>query len=178
MRIVIVGTSGAGKTTMARTIAAALGLARIELDALHWGPGWQALGETDPDEFMRRVGAAVSADAWVLDGNYGAVRDIIWNRATHLIWLDYSRWVVMVRVIGRSVVRAVDQTELWAGNREDWRRWWRPSHPIRWAWSTWRRRRLQLEQLLQSPQYQHLVVLRLRKPWQARGVVERLKSRM
>ena len=89
------------------------------------------------------------------------VRDLIWRRATNLIWLDYGRAVVMYRVIKRSVARAFDQTELWAGNREDWRRWLRPSHPIRWAWSTWRERRSRFEALLNSAQYRHLAVLRL-----------------
>ena len=42
MRIVVVGTSGAGKTTLARRIAALLMLPHIELDAINWQPGWRA----------------------------------------------------------------------------------------------------------------------------------------
>jgi adenylate kinase family enzyme len=122
MRIVVIGTSGAGKTTMAENIAARFGLPCIELDRLHWGPNWQALTETDPAEFIRRVEAAIAAESWVTDGNYGVVRDLIWRRATHLVWLDYSRAVIMYRVIKRSIGRAFDRKELWAGNREDWRR--------------------------------------------------------
>jgi adenylate kinase family enzyme len=172
MRIVVVGTSGSGKTTMALRIAAALDLPFIELDRLHWGPNWLALSETDPDEFARRVREAISADAWVSDGNYEMVRDLIWPRATHLIWLDYSRPVVMYRVIKRSLARALDQKELWAGNREDWRRWLRASHPIRFAWRTWRGRRSRFEHLLSDTRYRHLVVLRLRRPRDATGVVD------
>jgi adenylate kinase family enzyme len=116
---------------MATSIASALNLPCIELDRLHWEPNWEALSETNPNEFVRRVRAAVSAsDGWVSDGNYGMVRDLIWGRATHLVWLDYSRVIVMSRVIKRSIARAFDQKELWAGNREDWRRWLRPSHPM------------------------------------------------
>jgi hypothetical protein len=47
----------------------------------------------------------------------------------------------MARVIFRSLLRAVQRTELWAGNRDRWRHLLRPSHPIRSAWSTWDRRR-------------------------------------
>jgi adenylate kinase family enzyme len=155
MRIVVVGTSGAGKTTMAKSIASTLNLPCIELDRLHWEPNWEALTETNPDEFVRRVSAAISADAWVTDGNYAVVRDLIWRRATHLVWLDYSRAVIMYRVVKRSVARALSQEELWAGNREDWRHWLRPSHPIRWAWSTWKERRSRFEQLLTGCQYEH-----------------------
>lgn len=178
MRVVVVGTSGSGKTAMATSIASALKLPCIELDGLHWEPNWEALSKTNPNEFVHRVSAAISAsEAWVSDGNYDLVRDMIWQRATHLVWLDYSRGVVMYRVIKRSVARAFDQKELWAGNREDWRNWLRPSHPIRWAWSTWRERRLRFEELLKRAEYRHLVVVRLRSPCDAAAVIDQLKMR-
>lgn len=175
MRIVVVGTSGAGKTTMAKSIASMLDLPCIELDSLNWAFNWQDLSKTNPDEFTQKVRDAISPDAWVSDGNYAVVRDLIWRRATHLVWLDYSRVVVMYRVIKRSITRAFDQKELWAGNKEDWRRWLRPSHPIRWAWSTWRDRRSRFEGLLSGAQYSHLVVLRLRTPRDAASLVSQLK---
>ena len=53
MRVVVVGTSGAGKTVMAKRIASALDLRFIELDRLHWEPNWEALTVTNPDEFVR-----------------------------------------------------------------------------------------------------------------------------
>jgi len=176
MRIVVIGTSGAGKTMMASGIASALNLPCIELDRLHWGPNWNALSQTNPDEFVRRVRSAISADAWVSDGNYAVVRDLIWRRATHLIWLDYSRAIIMYRVIKRSIARAFDQTELWAGNREDWRNWLQPSHPIRWAWSTWKERRSRFERLLDGTQYGHLTVIRLRRPSDQATVLNQLKK--
>lgn len=37
-RVVIIGTSCSGKTTLAGTLAAALATPHIELDALHWLP--------------------------------------------------------------------------------------------------------------------------------------------
>jgi adenylate kinase family enzyme len=176
MRIVVIGTSGAGKTVMANRIASALDLACIELDRLHWEPNWEALSQTNPDEFIRRVSVAISADTWVSDENYAVVRNLMWRRATHLVWLDYSRAVVMYRVIKRSIARALDREELWAGNREDWRRWWRASYPIRWAWSTWKQRRSRFEELLlNNTQYRHLVVLRLRSPSGAAKVIDQLK---
>ena len=141
MRIVVIGTSGAGKTTLARAIARQFRLPHIELDAINWQPGWHDIARHDPPEFIRRVAAATQADAWVLDGNYSIVREQVWQRATHLVWLDYARRVVMARVIRRSVVRAILRTELWAGNREQWRHFLHPSHPIRWAWTTWAQRR-------------------------------------
>jgi len=174
MRIVVVGTSGAGKTTLAREIAARLALPHIELDPINWQPGWHDLTRHDPAEFVRRVSEAIEADGWVLDGNYGPVRDAVWQRATHLVWLDYPRPVIMARMIRRSLLRATLRTELWAGNRERWRQMLRPSHPIRWAWSTWDRRRRETEERLAQPEHTQLAVLRLRQPREARGAIARL----
>jgi adenylate kinase family enzyme len=172
MRIVVVGTSGAGKTTLARRIAALLELPHIELDAINWQPGWRDLTRHDPEEFVRRVNEAIEAEAWVVDGNYGPVRDRVWQRATHLVWLDYERPVIMARVISRTLVRAVLRNELWAGNRERWRQMLRPSHPIRWAWNTWERRRRETAERLAQSECTHLVVLRLRRPSEVQRVLE------
>jgi len=174
MRIAVVGTSGSGKTTLARALAAQLALPYVELDAVNWQAGWRDLSRNDPDEFVRRVTLAVAADAWVVDGNYGLVRDFVWRRATHLVWLDYDRTIIMYRVIRRSLVRATLRTEMWAGNRERWLHMLRPSHPIRWAWSTWERRRREYEERIGRSDYAHLVVLRLRRPRDAEGLLRQL----
>lgn len=174
VRIVVVGTSGAGKITLARTIAARLVLPHIELDAINWQAGWRDLTRHDPVEFVRRVTEAIQSDRWVVDGNYGAVRDIVWTRATHLVWLDYPRPVIMARVIRRSLLRSVLRTELWAGNRERWRHMLRPSHPIRWAWTTWDRRRRETADRLAQAEYARLEVLRLRYPREVPPALERL----
>jgi adenylate kinase family enzyme len=174
MRIVVVGTSGAGKTTLARRIAAMLEPSHIELDAINWQSGWRDLTRHDPEEFVRRVNEAIEAEAWVVDGNYGPVRDRVWQRATHLVWLDYERPVIMARVISRTLVRAVLRTELWAGNRERWRQMLRPSHPIRWAWNTWERRRRETAERLAQWECAHLVVLRLRRPGEVSRAVDLL----
>ena len=179
MRIVVIGTAGAGKTTLAQAIAARLDLPHIELDAVNWQAGWHDLDRHDPEEFVRRVRAAIQAGAWVTDGNYGSVRDMLWRRSTHLVWLDYERRVVMVRVIARSLRRAILRTELWTGtgNRGAMASYaLRPSHPIRWAWSTWSRRRRETAERLKRVEYLHLVVLRLGHPAETQRVIEMLAN--
>lgn len=176
MRIVVVGSSGSGKTTLARSLGAGLGLPFVELDAINWQAGWRDLNTHDPDEFIRRVEAATTGDAWVTDGNYGLVRPVLWGRATHLVWLDYSRAAIMPRVIWRSLARALDGRELWpgTGNRERFADWLSREHPIRWAWETHRHRRAQYEALLAGADCAHLDVSRLRHPREAEGLVRRL----
>src|SRR5437016_1896693 len=77
-RIVVIGTSGSGKTTQARHLSERLGIPHVELDALHWVPGWT---EAPTDALRERVTEALAGDAWLVDGNYSVVRDIVWPRA-------------------------------------------------------------------------------------------------
>src|SRR5438128_780842 len=107
-RITVIGTSGAGKTTMSQRLAAILGLAHIELDALHWQPNWT---ESTRDDLRRRVGNALDAEAWVVDGNYTHLHDLVWARADTVVWLDYSFPVVFGRVLARSLRRGWRQEE-------------------------------------------------------------------
>ncbi|HEX5263901.1 MAG TPA: AAA family ATPase [Phenylobacterium sp.] len=139
MRLVVVGTSGSGKTTMAKALSAALGVPRIELDAINWQPGWRDIAIQEPEEFFRRVAEAAAGEAWVIDGNYTKSRDAHWPRATAFIWMDTERREVMRRVIWRSFSRAVTKEELWpgSGNKELFRKWLDKGHPIRWAWDNW-----------------------------------------
>lgn len=178
MRISVVGTSGSGKSTMAERIAAAFHIPIIELDAINWQAGWRDLNSHDPEEFKRRVAQAVSANAWVIAGNYSLVRPIYIPRLTHIVWLDYPKRVVMRRVIWRSIKRAIDRTELWpgTGNREDFRRWLDRDHPIRWAWDTFDKRRREYEQRFANPENKDVKLIRLRHPREARRIVERLRA--
>src|SRR3989442_7818361 len=66
-RIVIVGTTGAGKSTLATRLVDRFGLEFIELDALHWGPNWKA---ASVDDFRIRTAEATRAEGWVVAGNY------------------------------------------------------------------------------------------------------------
>lgn len=179
MRIAVVGSSGSGKTTLARRLETELSLPRIELDAINWQAGWRDLNTEDPDEFVRRVEAAIAQDRWVCDGNYGKVRPRIWTRATHLVWLDYDRSVIMPQLFKRSLQRALDKRELWegTGNRETFAKWLDKEHPLRWAWDTWARRRAQYEEMLAEPGLAHLTQHRARHPRELNAVLAALGRR-
>jgi adenylate kinase family enzyme len=164
VRIAVIGSTGSGKTTLGKALAGQLALPFVELDALHWDPRWTALTETDPDAFVRRVDAATAAPGWVCDGNYKLVRHLVWGRATHLVWLDYARPVIMARVIRRTLSRSLRGTELWSGNREQWRNLLRADHPVWWAWRHFSRHRREWAAALADPAYGHLAVRRVRQP--------------
>lgn len=115
-RIYIIGLSGSGKTTLGRRLAERYDLQHIEIDALNWGPGWQALPR---DELREKVRTAVTAaQNWVADGNYSAVRELLWQTADTIIWLDYPLWLVLWRLWRRTWPHVLQRTELWNGNRE------------------------------------------------------------
>lgn len=137
-RVVVVGTTGSGKTTFAAALARSLGVPHIELDALRWRPGWT---ETPDDEFAAAVDGVTAEGGWVVDGNYAVVRDLLLARATDVVWFDLPRRVVMYRVVKRSLGRVLFRRTLWNGNRESWRDLLRADHPVRWAWTSHPRRR-------------------------------------
>lgn len=164
-RIAILGTSGAGKTTMARRLAECLHLPHIELDSLYWGPNWT---EADPDRFRRQVDAVLAADRWVVDGNYSAVRDLIWTRADTIVWLDYPFPVILRRLTWRSIRRLALREGLWNGNRERLDSLLGRDGLLTWVIQTHTRRRRQIERDLTAPEHAHLTLIRLRTPAQAR----------
>ena len=57
-RIVVVGTTSSGKSTLASQLAQKIGGDFIELDALHWEPNWV---EAPEEIFRQRVIKAISA---------------------------------------------------------------------------------------------------------------------
>jgi adenylate kinase family enzyme len=110
-RVVVIGTSCVGKTTFARSPARALSFPHVELDALYWQPSWIP---RLPDRFRALVAQALSEERWVTDGNYGEVQDIVWSRATTVIWLDYAFPLVFWRALSRTVRCVITREELFA----------------------------------------------------------------
>jgi adenylate kinase family enzyme len=174
-RIVVVGTTGSGKTTLAGNLAQRLGYPHIEMDALHWEPNWT---EAPLDRFRTRVSEALAGEVWITDGNYSKVRDIVWGRAEMLVWLDYPLRVNMWRLFRRAIRRSVTQEELWSGNRETFRKQFlsRDSLFI-WALKTYRRRKRDYTTLPARPEYSHLEVVRLRAPRETRMWLSELSTK-
>lgn len=150
-RIMVIGTAGAGKTRAAVRIARRLGVPHIELDSMFHLSGWK---ERPADEFRALVDAATAEGDWVVDGNYAVVRDILLARAETVIWLDYPRWRVMLRVIRRTVRRLVTRQTLWGVVKEPWSNVF-STDPHRsivvWAWTTHGDRRRRYQEMVADP---------------------------
>ncbi|MDP8908237.1 MAG: adenylate kinase [Chloroflexota bacterium] len=120
-QIVVKGTPGAGKSTVAAELARRLDLAYIELDALHHGPNWSA---PPTAEFQARVRAAMAAapHGWVIDGNYDSkLGETVFAAADTIVWLDLPFAVKLRWLWRRTRHRIGGKVELWNGNRETWR---------------------------------------------------------
>ncbi len=171
-RIVIVGTTGSGKTTLACLLSDRLDCGHIELDALNWDQEWT---QVDTNVFRQRVRVAVDADRWVVDGNYSKARDIVWSRADTVIWLDYSLAVILWRLLLRTLRRGLTRQELWNGNREQlWRQLLTRDSLFLWALKTYSRQRREIPRVIDSHAFGHPAFIRLRSPAEAERWLRRL----
>ena len=170
-RVSVVGNSGSGKTTFAADLARRMGVPHLELDSVFHQPGWVPL---PPGEFRARVAEFAAAPGWVIDGNYTSVRDIVWDRADTVVWLDPPRWRVIRQVTWRTLRRAVTRAELWNGNREPWGNFFRldPERSvIAWAWTRHRVYRDRYRHAMADPAHSHLRFVRVAGPGEAAAVL-------
>ncbi|HEV8143011.1 MAG TPA: hypothetical protein VGQ77_09135 [Methylomirabilota bacterium] len=102
---------------------------------------------------------------WVVDGNYAAVRDIVWPRCSAIVWLDYSFVRVFFRALRRTARRIVTGERLYGGNRETIANaLFDPTGIPWWVMRTHAKRRRDYPTLLRRPEYSHVTVIQLRTP--------------
>ena len=175
-KIVVVGTTSSGKSTLASQLAEKIGGDYIELDALHWEPNWVEA----PDEvFRERVEMAIKSDAWVVAGNYSVVRDVIWKNAEAVIWLDYPFHIVFWRLFKRTIRRSITKEELFAGNVENF--WmhlklWSQESLFHWLFKTYWRRKREYPLLFALPENSHLKLIHFTHPKETKAWLDDLAT--
>ncbi len=163
-RVVVVGVTSSGKSTLAEKIARRFDLNYIELDALNWEPNWQA---APLEVFRARVEKATRSEKWIAAGNYHVVRDLLWPKAEAVIWLDYSLGRVLWQLTRRSLTRWRTQELLWGTNYEPiWThfRLWSKDSLYNWLFQTYWKRKREYPMLFSQPEHQHLKLIRFRNP--------------
>jgi predicted kinase len=173
-RILILGRTGSGKTTLARDLSSALAVPHVELDSLYFGPDFSRA----PLSLLReRTSAAIAGDRWVTDGNKRAVRDLVWPRADTIIWLDYPLYVSLWRLAKRARTRTLAlsaqaaQTDRRAGLA---RQMLAAATGVLTALKSHRGQRREYPRMFAQPANQHLMVARLRSPRAARQWMTRV----
>ena len=169
-RVLVNGSSGGGKTTLATALAADLDLPHTEIDSLFHGPGW-----TPRPEFLDDVRALAAQEEWITEWMFGEAQPLLLPRCDLMVWLDTPRPVAMWRVTRRTLRRRLRREVLWNGNVEGPLRkiFTDPEHIIRWAWSSHPRAAERVDQVLQDRP--ELPVVRLRGPEEVRRWRSRLK---
>jgi adenylate kinase family enzyme len=157
-RVLVVGLPCSGKTTLSAALARRLEVAHIEVDDLHWGPGW-----TTREDFVDRVEQATAAEGWVAD-DWGTkeVRDLLWDRASTLVWLDPPRRVAESRAVRRTAWRVLSRSRHAGGNRDGLLGWVSATHPVRTVWSQYASYREDMGARLSDARWSHLTPVRLR----------------
>lgn len=181
-RINVVGTTGSGKSTVSRRLAALLRMPHLEMDRMFWRPGWRQAPQA---EFMATVTAAVAAERWVLDGSYNATIPVKWARTDVVIWLDYPFLDIFIRLLIRTVRRVWRGEELWpdsvtgTGNRESFRQSFLSRDSILW-WmiTTYAKNRRDLLARMADPAFAHLRIIRLTSRTETEALLSQLQLQL
>jgi adenylate kinase family enzyme len=163
-RMMIVGTTCTGKTTLACSLARLFDWPHVEFDALFWNSNWQYA----PNSVVgQRLEASIAGSDWILDGNCVEFKDLVWPRIDTLIWLDYSLPIVLWRAVKRTIWRCRSGELLWGKNIETWRRsLCSRNSAIYWAIKSWQGRRRQYNEILRQCDASHVTIHRFRSPAQ------------
>ncbi|EJC78139.1 adenylate kinase-like kinase [Rhizobium leguminosarum bv. trifolii WSM2012] len=107
-RIVVLGPSNAGKSTLAVALSRKLGLPAVHLDQLHHLPhtDWEARPEA---AFAALHDAAVLEERWIIEGNYSRLMPQRLARATGAILITSNHWLRFSRYLKRTLVNRSDR---------------------------------------------------------------------
>lgn len=158
---------------MAKKLSTKLGIEHIELDALHWRPNWEAV---PVDEFREAVDKSTDGESWIVDGNYfKKLQDILWVKATHIIWVDPSFPVTFWRALSRTFSRVFTKQELFAGNKESFSKAFLSRDSIIW-WviTTYGEKKRRYLKLFEEKNYSNLTYIRL----QSNREIEKFLSKL
>lgn len=99
-KIMVIGCCGAGKSTFSKRLELILSLDVIHLDKQYWKPNWE---RPDSSEWKEVVSELCQKENWIMDGNYNSTIELRAKYADTIIFLDYSPWICMYRVLYRML---------------------------------------------------------------------------
>ncbi len=101
-RVLVLGSGGAGKSTISTELAKIFNLPVIRLDEHYWKSGWQ---RPEHEEWEEKVKELVKKERWIMDGNYQSTLHLRIPRADAIIFMDAPRLVCLARLILRRVTK-------------------------------------------------------------------------
>lgn len=146
-KIIIIGTSASGKTTLATQLANHFKLKLIDLDDYFWLENWTSRSK---EEFHQNIKQAMTSGSWVVSGNYNSTSHITWPQADTIIWLNYPDWLIYWRYIKRTFTRTILGQKCCNGNKESLSRSFGPESLFWWILKTKDRNRLRYGEIFQK----------------------------
>lgn len=99
-RILVVGCSGGGKSTLSMKLCVRFGLEFISMDRdIFWLPNWQARSRSEQREIISNM---VAEDRWLMDGSNPSSFDLRLPRADIVLWVRLPRWRCLLGVYRRA----------------------------------------------------------------------------
>ncbi len=165
-RIMIIGSGGAGKSTLARQLGERLQLDVYHLDALMWKPGWVMASREERISIQQQL---VKKDEWIIDGNFGNTLDLRLQAADTVILIDLPRIVCIYRVLKRVArYRGTTRPDMGASCEEKL-----DFAFLKWVWNFPNIQRLQLlQQIEQHPTKLNLI--HLKSPRAVKNLIQSL----
>lgn len=142
-KILVIGSSGAGKSTFSRRLGEATALPVVHLDVLHWKPDWT---EPDKAEWQKTVAEALKGSEWIIDGNFGGTMELRMQACDTIIFLDLPRALCVYRILKRVVTYHREKRPDMAEGCEEKFDW----EFTKWVWNFPRDSRPKIERLLEK----------------------------
>ncbi len=99
-KIIIIGSGGAGKSTLALQLGKILNIPVYHLDRINWRPGWI---EINKSEFREQLIAVLGENEWIIDGNYEGTMQLRIDHCDTIIFLDYKRYQCYLGYLKRYI---------------------------------------------------------------------------
>jgi len=142
-RILVIGSGGAGKSTVAAKLGQLLNLEVNHLDKYYWRPGWV---DQPREEWLQTVTDLINRDSWIIDGNYSGTLELRIRRCDTIVFLDLSRFLCVWRIVKRSFqYRRCSRPDMAEGCLEKL-----DPEFLSWVWNYSRRTRPQVVELIRT----------------------------
>ena len=167
-KILVIGSGGAGKSTVAKSLGRLLKIEVIHLDALYWKPGWV---EISPAEWNSILEELMKRDSWIMDGNYSNTLDRRLEACDTVVFLDIPRSICLWRVLKRWILyRGKKRPDMAEGCSERF-----SLEFLQWVWGYKNRSRPKVIKML-TQNAQNKNVIWLRSDTEVRAFLARAKQ--
>ncbi|MFF1399339.1 adenylate kinase [Streptomyces sp. NPDC058287] len=164
-KIALFGPPATGKSTLAKWLSAELGHPHTDLDDLLFTPD----GPLPLPEFRRQAGEITQRDAWIVEGNFSKLADVVWHRADVLVWLDFPLVLIMYRIVRRSLYQLTGLEDSPQARRLTWSKaFFSRRSLLRTAIRKYRNNRPRYAQQVSETADRGVEVVRLRSPREVR----------